>query len=82
MGQFSEALEPLMHCLRLSPHDPFASVFLSLMALAKYHLFNFAEAAEYCERALQKRRTYVVLRSWAAILAQLEQFGTGFCDFA
>jgi hypothetical protein len=26
-----------MHCLRLSPHDPFASVFLSLIALAKYH---------------------------------------------
>ena len=71
MGQFTEALDPLMHCLRLSPYDPSASVFLSLIALAKYHLCNFTEAAEYCERALQKRRTYVVLRSWAATLGQL-----------
>jgi adenylate cyclase len=71
MGQFAEALDPLTFCLRLSPHDPFASVFLSLIALAKYHLCNFTEAAEYCERALQKRRTYVVLRSWVAILGQL-----------
>ncbi len=71
MGQFTEAIDPLMHCLRLSPHDPFASVFLSLIALTKYHLKNFTEAAEYCQRALQKRRTYVVLRSWAAILGQL-----------
>jgi adenylate cyclase len=71
MGRFTEALDPLMHCLRLSPHDPFASVFLSLIALTRYHLGNFAEAAEYCERALQKRRTYVVLRSWLATLGQL-----------
>jgi len=71
MGQFTEALDPLMHCLRLSPHDPFASVFLSLIALTKYHLSNFTWAAEYCEHVLQKRRTYVVLRSWAATLGQL-----------
>jgi len=71
MGQFTAALDPLLCSLRLSPHDPFAHVFLSLIALAKYHLHDFAEAAEYCERALQKRRTYVVLRSWAAILGQL-----------
>jgi len=71
MGQFTEALDPLMFCQRLSPYDPLASVFLSMIALAKYHLCNFTEAAEYCERALQKRRTYVVLRNWSAILGQL-----------
>jgi TolB-like protein len=71
MGQFTEALNPLTLCLRLSPHDPFASVFLSLIALAHYHLMNFKQAADYSERALQKRRTYIVLRTWAATLGQL-----------
>lgn len=38
MGDFAEGLEPVAHCLRLSPTDPFSSVFVSLLALAHYHL--------------------------------------------
>jgi TolB-like protein/tetratricopeptide (TPR) repeat protein len=71
MGQFSEALDPLMRCTRISPHDPLASTFVSLIALAHYHLGNYKEAVHHSERALQKRRTYFVLRTLAATLGQL-----------
>jgi tetratricopeptide (TPR) repeat protein len=30
MGDFAEGLEPIGHCLRLSPTDPFSPVFVSL----------------------------------------------------
>jgi tetratricopeptide (TPR) repeat protein len=71
MGQFGEALDPLMRCLRLSPHHPLASTFVSLIALAHYHLGNYKEAEHHSERALQKRRTYFVLRTLAATLGHL-----------
>ena len=32
MGDFAEGLEPIGHCLRLSPSDPFSPVFVSLVA--------------------------------------------------
>jgi adenylate cyclase len=57
--------------LRLSPRDPLASFFVSLVALAHYHLGNYLEAMRWSERALQRRRTYPVLRTAAATLGQL-----------
>jgi pentatricopeptide repeat protein len=57
--------------LRLTPRDPFASFYVSLIALAHYHLGNYEEAVHHSERALQRRRIYVVLRTLAASLAQL-----------
>jgi adenylate cyclase len=71
MGDFAEGLEPISHCLRLSPTDPFSPVFVSLLALAHYHLGNYDEALRYSEEALRRGRTYVVLRTVAAILGQL-----------
>ena len=71
MGHFAEMMDPLMRCLRLSPQDPLASVIISFIALAHYHLGNYKEALHYSERALQRRRHYVVLRTLAATLGQL-----------
>jgi tetratricopeptide (TPR) repeat protein len=65
-GQFSQGLDPILRCLRLSPRDPLASFFVSLVALAHYHLCNYPEAMRWSERALQRRRTYSVLRTAAA----------------
>ena len=71
MGHFAETLDPMMRCLRLTPRDPYASFYVSLIALAHYHLDNYEEAVRYSERALQRRRIYVVLRTLAATLGQL-----------
>jgi adenylate cyclase len=71
MGKFAQMIDPLMRCLRLSPRDPLASLFVSLIALGHYHLGNYAEALQYSECALQRRRLYVVLRTLAATLGQL-----------
>ena len=60
-----------MRCLRLTPRDPFGSFYVSLIALAHYHLGNYKEAVQYSERALQSRRINVVLRTLAATLGQL-----------
>jgi len=70
-GHFSQGLDPILRCLRLSPRDSLASFFVSLVALAHYHLGNYSEAMRWSERALQRRRTYPVLRTAAATLGQL-----------
>jgi adenylate cyclase len=71
MGDFAQGLEPIGHCLRLSPTDPFSPVFVSLVALAHYHLGNYDEALRCSEEALQRGRAYVALRTMAATLGQL-----------
>jgi adenylate cyclase len=71
MGHFVEGLDPIVRCLRLTPRDPFASFFVSLVALAHYHLGNYEEAVRCSKQALQRHRTYVVLRTMAATLGQL-----------
>ena len=71
MGDFAQGLEPISHCLRLSPRDPFSPVFVSLVALAHYHLGNYDEALRCSEHALRRGRAYVALRTMAATLGQL-----------
>jgi adenylate cyclase len=71
MGHFTEMLDPMLRCLRLSPRDPWAPLILSLVALAYYHLGSYKEAVQYSERALQRGRNYVGLRTLAATLGQL-----------
>ncbi len=71
IGRFAEALDPLLRCLRLNPRDPQAYLFVSLMALAQYHLGNYEEATHYAEQALGGRRLYPVLRTLLASLGQL-----------
>jgi tetratricopeptide (TPR) repeat protein len=71
VGQFSEMLNPMARCLRLSPRDPLVSFHVSLIALAHYHLGNYQEAVRYSERALKKSPMYVVMRTLAAALGQL-----------
>jgi pentatricopeptide repeat protein len=71
IGRFAEALDPLLRCLRLNPRDPQAYLFISLMALAQYHLGNYEEAIHYAERALSGRRIYPVLSTLLASLGQL-----------
>jgi TolB-like protein/DNA-binding SARP family transcriptional activator len=71
LGNFTEALDPLTRCLRLSPLDPHAATFINLIALANYHLGNYEEAAAWAERALQRRRMPVILQTAVAALGQL-----------
>jgi tetratricopeptide (TPR) repeat protein len=71
IGNFSEALDPLLRCLRLSPHDPLNFLFFHLMALALYHLGRYDEAAHHAERAVRGRRTHIALRTLLASLGQL-----------
>ena len=71
IGNFTEALDPLLRCLRLSPHDPLNFLFFYLMALAFYHLGRYDEAAGHAERAVRGRRTHVALRTLLASLGQL-----------
>ena len=73
LGRFSEGLDALSQCLRLSPRDPMAFLFFSLMAVAHYHLGDYDNAVRCSERALQRRRNYVVLRTLAASLGQLRR---------
>ncbi len=79
MGLFSETIDPMMRCLRLTPRDPFASFYISLIALAHYHLGDYKQAVAHLEKALQRRRIYVVMRTLVATLGQLgriEEAGT------
>jgi adenylate cyclase len=71
MGDFAGGLGPIGHCLRLSPTDPFSPVFVSLLALAHYHLGNYDEALPWSQEALRRGRAYVALRTMAATLGQL-----------
>jgi adenylate cyclase len=73
IGHFDQALDPLLRCLRLSPHDPLTFLFMSVMSLAQYHVGNYDEAVHYAERALRSRRMYVVYRTLAASLGQLDR---------
>ena len=73
MGDFAEGLEPIARCLRLSPNDPLAPIFLSLVALGNYHLGNYDEAVWCSEEALRRGRNYIALRTLAATLGRLER---------
>jgi TolB-like protein/class 3 adenylate cyclase len=71
VGRAEEALEPLLHSLRLNPHDRQTETFLGQAALAQYHCGNFQEAVDYCRRALRVRRHHFMLRTLAAALGQM-----------
>ena len=71
LGRAAHGLEPIGHCLRLSPTDPFSPVFVSLLALAHYHLRDYDEALRRSEEVLRRGRAYVALRTMAATLGQL-----------
>jgi tetratricopeptide (TPR) repeat protein len=73
MGNFADGLEPIGRCLRLSPSDPLAPIFLSMVALGHYHLGEYDEAIWCSEEALRRGRSYVALRTLAATLGQLER---------
>jgi adenylate cyclase len=73
IGHFNEALEPLLHTLRLSPHDPIAFLFMHLIALAHYHLGNYEEALHFGECALATRRNLLVLVVVIASLGMLDR---------
>ncbi|HJU18522.1 MAG TPA: winged helix-turn-helix domain-containing protein [Stellaceae bacterium] len=73
MGDFAEGLEPIARCIRLSPNDPLAPIFFSVLALGKYHLGDYDEAVWCSEEALRRGRGYVALRTLAATLGQLER---------
>ncbi len=71
IGHFAEAVDPLLRSMRLSPHDPLAWLFMHYIALAQYHLRNYAEAIHYSERAVRSRRVYTAMRTMLAGLGQL-----------
>ncbi len=74
MGHFAEAHEPLLRCMRLSPNDPVAPLFMSFIALAHYHQGSYAEAIHFAESGLRRNNGYVLL--WP-LLASLGQLGRG-----
>ena len=70
-GRTGEALTEFDHALRISPHDPFNSLFLAGRAVAHYLDGRFGEAAGWARRAIQLRPEYVGgYRILAASLAQ------------
>lgn len=75
MGYFEESLDPLLRALRLSPNDPIGFLFTSRIALAHYHMENFAEALHFAEQALAKRRVLFAVALAAACLVRLDQLG-------
>ena len=73
IGDFAEGLKAIARCLRLSPNDSLAPIFLSLVALGNYHLGNYDEAVWCSSEALRRGRGYIALRTLAATLGQLGQ---------
>ncbi|MEH2588139.1 adenylate/guanylate cyclase domain-containing protein [Bradyrhizobium sp. AZCC 1721] len=71
IGHFTEALDSLLHSLRLNPNDPQSGSFLSFVALAHYHQENYDEVVHYGELAVRARRPYLALRALIASLGQL-----------
>ena len=72
-GKFAEGLDQIARCLRLNPNDPLAPIFFSVVALGNYHLGNYDDAIWCSEEALRRGRSYVVLRTLAATLGQLNR---------
>ena len=72
VGHFSEALEPLLTAMRLSPRDPLSYLFFYNIALAHYHLRNYEEAVHFAERSLSLRRTHFTMVVLAASLGQMD----------
>jgi TolB-like protein/class 3 adenylate cyclase len=73
LGHFDQALEPLLRASRLSPNDPLNFWFFSRIALAHFHLGNFAEGLHFIERAMAKRRLHMTMVIALACLAMLDR---------
>lgn len=71
LGNFNEAIDSLLRCLRLSPNDQQAGGFLGHLALAQYHLGQYEEAMRDIERARRRRRIPFLMRIQLATLGQL-----------
>ena len=71
LGNFDEAIDSLLRCLRLSPNDQQAGGVLSQLALAQYHGGHYEDALRDVERARRRRRIPFVMRTRVAILGQL-----------
>ena len=71
MGNFADAIDSLLHSLRLSPNDLQAGTFIGQIALAHYHLGHYEEAVRDVERALRRRQIPFLLRLQLACLGQL-----------
>jgi len=71
LGNFDEAIDSLLRCLRLSPNDQQAGGFLGHLALAQYHRGQYEEAVRDIERARRRRRIPFLMRTLLATLGQL-----------
>jgi TolB-like protein/Flp pilus assembly protein TadD len=71
LGNFDEAIDSLLRCLRLSPNDQQAGGFLGHLALAQYHRGQYEEAMRDIERARRRRRIPFLMRTLLATLGQL-----------
>jgi tetratricopeptide (TPR) repeat protein len=71
LGNFDEAIDSLLRCLRLSPNDQQAGGFLGHLALAQYHCRHYQEAMRDIERARRRRRIPFLMRTLLATLGQL-----------
>ena len=56
LGNFDEAIDTLLRCLRLSPNDQQAGGFIGQMAMAHYHLGHYEDAVRDVEQARRRRR--------------------------
>jgi tetratricopeptide (TPR) repeat protein len=71
LGNFDEAVDTLLRCLRLSPNDQQAGGFLGHLALAQYHRGHYEDALRDFERARRRRRIPFLMRTLLATLGQL-----------
>ncbi|WP_245471296.1 tetratricopeptide repeat protein [Bradyrhizobium genosp. SA-3] len=76
-GRTREAFSPAQLALRISPRDPFASVWRYWLCHAHLHLRQYAEAIEECRRSVNLNNlnlySYVDLTSAYGATGQLEQ---------
>jgi tetratricopeptide (TPR) repeat protein len=73
VGNFEEAIDPLLRCQRLSPNDPLTFEFVNKVALAHYHLGNYEEALHHAQRSISSRRVFGGLLTVIACLGQLDR---------
>jgi TolB-like protein/class 3 adenylate cyclase/Tfp pilus assembly protein PilF len=71
LGNFAEALDPILRSNRLNPNDPQSGAHLAIAGLSHYHRHDYEMALRYAQLGTRRRRHPMVLRTLLASLGQL-----------
>jgi TolB-like protein len=71
LGNFPEAIDPILRSQRLNPNDPQSGAHLAIVGLAYYHQHDYETALRYAQRGPRWRRHPLVLRTLLASFGQL-----------